>query len=86
MENEESGSLGTINDDEFTEFDHDATEPPMREAVVQGPEESKKRGRKKIPEKWTRVLAIEQDPLKRIVLPTIASELQLASVFLSQLD
>ena len=57
MENEESGSLGTINDDEFTEFNRDAT-GPQREAAFKG-EESKKRGRKKIPEKWTRVMAIE---------------------------
>ena len=84
MEYEESGSLGTINDDEFTEFDHDATEPPMREGIVTEPEEKKKRGRPKIPLKWTRVLAIESDPLKRIVLPTIVSELELASVQLSQ--
>ena len=34
--------------------------------------------------KWTRVLAIESDALKRIVLPTIKSELELASVQLSQ--
>ena len=86
MENEESGSLGTINDDEFTEFDHDATEPPMRQGIIQEPEEQKKRGRKRIEEKWTRVLAIEQDGLKRFVLPTIASELQLANVSLDQLQ
>ena len=30
MDNEDSGSLGTINDDEFTEFDHDISEPPIR--------------------------------------------------------
>ena len=77
--------MGTINDDEFTEFDHDLTEPPQREAVIQGPEESKKRGRPKIELKWTRVLAIESDALKRIVLPTIKSELELSSVQLSQL-
>ena len=81
---DESGSLGTINDDEFTEFDRDATELPIREGIVEEPEEKKKRGRQKIPEKWTRVLAIESDPLKRIVLPTIASELQLASATLDQ--
>ena len=59
MDIEESGSLGTINDDEFTEFDHDATEPPIRGGVVPEEEEKKKRGRKRIEEKWTRVLAIE---------------------------
>ena len=84
MESDESGSLGTINDDEFTEFDHDVTEPPVREGIVPVEEEKKKRGRKKIEEKWTRVLAIHSDALKRIVLPTIASELQLASVSLGQ--
>ena len=76
--------MGTINDDEFTEFDRDATEPPLREGIVEEPEEKKKRGRPKIQEKWTRVLAIESDPLKRIVLPTIASELQLAQPILDQ--
>ena len=52
------------------------------------PEEtqSKKRGRPKIPQKWTIVLAIESDPLKRIVLPTIASEIELASVFFNEQD
>ena len=30
MEDEESWSLGTVNDDEFTEFDHDVSEPPAR--------------------------------------------------------
>ena len=33
MEDEESGSLGTINDDEFTEFDHDVSEPPARQGI-----------------------------------------------------
>ena len=86
MEYDESGSMGTINDDEFTEFDHDATEPPVREAIVTEEEEKKKRGRPKIPEKWTRVLAIESDPLRRIVLPTIASELQIADAAFDQLN
>ena len=56
----------------------------MRQAIILPEEEKKQRGRPKIPEKWTRVLAIEQDPLKRITLPTISSELQLASVTLNQ--
>ena len=55
----------------------------MRDGVVPEEEEKKKRGRKRIEEKWTRVLAIESDPLKRVTLPTIAAELQLAQV---QLD
>ena len=59
MEVEESGSLGTVNDDEFTEFDHDVTEPIQRQGVVAVEVESKKRGPKRIEEKWTRVLAIE---------------------------
>ena len=59
MDVEDIRSLGTINDHEFTEVDHDATEPPIREGVVPEEEEKKKRGPKRIEEKWTRVLAIQ---------------------------
>ena len=82
MEAEDSASLGTVNDDEFTEFDHDISEPPARQSFIAAPEEAKKRGRPRIEEKWTRVMAIESDALMRIRLPTIASELQLASATL----
>ena len=76
--------MGTINDDEYTEFDHDVSEPPARQSFIQAPEEAKKRGRPRIEEKWTRVMAIESDPLLRVILPTIASELILASAALNQ--
>ena len=83
MEEEDAGSLGTINDDEFTEFDHDISEPPARGGIVVAEEEAKKRGRPRIEEKWTRVLAIESDALQRITLPTIKSELILANTNLN---
>lgn len=83
MEEEDAGSLGTINDDEFTEFDHDISEPPAREGIVVAEEEAKKRGRPRIEEKWTRVMAIESDALQRITLPTIKSELILANTNLN---
>ena len=84
MEEEDSVSLGTVNDDEFTEFDHDVSEPPARQGIVVEPEEAKKRGRARIEEKWTRVMAIETDALKRINLPTIKSELILATAHMNQ--
>ena len=76
--------MGTVNDDEFTEFDHDVSEPPVRSGIVVDEVEKKKRGRPRIEEKWTRVMAIESDALKRINLPTIKSELILASATLNQ--
>ena len=84
MDEEEVGSLGTVNDDEFTEFDHDATEPPSRQSFIPAPEEAKKRGRPRIEEKWTRVMAIESDALIRVNLPTIASDLLLANATIQQ--
>ena len=84
MEAEDNGSLGTINDDEFTEFDHDISEPPVRQGIVIDDEEVKKRGRPKVEEKWTRVMAIESDPLKRVHIPTVASDLKLANATLAQ--
>ena len=86
MENEDSGSLGTINDDEFTEFDHDISEPPIRQGIIPEPEDTKKRGRPRIEEKWTRVMAIESDALARVNLPTIASELKLATTIVNQYE
>ena len=84
MEAEESGSHGTINDDEFTEFDHDVSEPPVRQGIVLDEEEAKKRGRPKVEEKWTRVMAIEADALKRVHIPTVAADLKLANATLAQ--
>ena len=84
MEDEDAGSLGTVNDDEFTEFDHDISEPPVRGGIVADEEEVKKRGRPRIEEKWTRVMAIESDRLLRVNLPTVASDLKLASATIEQ--
>ena len=41
MEDADSGSLGTANEDPFTEFDVDISEPPVRLGIVM-PEEEKK--------------------------------------------
>ena len=82
-EEEDSWSLGTANG-EYTEFDHDVTEPPVRQGIVADEEEKKKGGRPKIPEKWTRVMAIESDPLKRVNLPTVAADLKLAAATINQ--
>ena len=84
MEEEYSGSLGTINDDEFTEFDHDVSEPPVRGGIAADDEDTKKKGRPRIEEKWTRVMAIESDRLLRVNLPTVASDLKLASATIEQ--
>ena len=84
MEEEDAGSLGTVNDDEFTEFDHDVSEPPARGGIAADDEDTKKKGRPRIEEKWTRVMAIESDRLLRVNLPTVASDLKLANATLEQ--
>ena len=84
MDEEDAGSLGTVNDDEFTEFDHDVTEPPVRQSFNDDEEEVKKRGRPRIEEKWTRVMAIESDALLRVNMPTVASDLKIANATLNQ--
>ena len=56
----------------------------MRQGIEDSDEEVKKRGRKRVEEKWTRVMAIVQDPLKRVQLPTVAADLKLASATLNQ--
>ena len=58
MEDGEVQSLGTVNDDEFTEFDHDVSEAPLYVPPDDDSEQPRARGRTRIEEQWTRVLSI----------------------------
>ena len=68
-------SLGTINDDEFTEFDHDQREPAARTEIQPDGQIIAKRTRQKIPEKWTRVISINHDSLIDLKNFSIASDI-----------
>ena len=68
-------SLGTINDDEFTEFDHDQREPAARTEIQPDGQIIAKRTRQKIPEKWTRVISINHDSLIDLNTFSIASDI-----------
>ena len=66
--------MGTINDDEFTEFDHDQREPAAKTEIQPDGQIIARRTRQKIPEKWTRVISINKDDLNILRIFEIATD------------
>ena len=67
--------MGTINDDEFTEFNQELADSKLFIPPKEHAGESKKKGRKKIEEQWTKVISIEIDELDKFKVTNISQDL-----------